>query len=327
MRMPHLAVLLLLVATPLHAAERSGTLSIDIEAKGRQDWSVGSDYGKAMIHERYRVVVALRAEGEPTDFNPLAADYAQRQLAQAAKAQRAVAQAQGRKVIAPKTEAEYQAQMQALGQRMQKAQLACGQDTQCMMDLASRYAQESAAILPPGSDSGTVADSDGDDGSETPRYLHFLGAPNCKAVVEVMVDNRSDGAYADVAGMTRTSFVEKGNGKTADALRSLLCVGQQLVYDLQTRRIDIQAVGLPPARGFSEYRENGGVRISSQDSELGGFKELGDWATRQLRQAPASGTRRATLPVPQNPIVGVATAGAKFSGGIDVTMSWSFKPD
>lgn len=324
MRLMSLALLLLSITLPLQAAERNGTLSIELEARGKQNWTAGSDYGKASIHERYRITVALRAEADPMDFNPLAADYAKQQMAKAASAQRAVAKAQNRPVIATKTEAEYQAQMQALAQRMQKEQLACGQNTQCMMQLATRFAQDSAAILPPGAE-GAAAVADGHE--ETPRYLMFLGAPNCKATIEVLHDSRADGAYADVAGMTRTSFVEKGNGKTSDAMRSLLCVGQQLVYDLQTRRIDVQAVGLPPARGFSEYRENGSVRISNNDSELGGFKGLGDWATKQLKQAEASGTRRATLPVPQTSIIGPATAGAKFDGAIEVTMRWSFKPE
>lgn len=158
------------------------------------------------------------------------------------------------------------------------------------------------------------------------RYRFFLGAPECRAEIDVRIDNRAEGAYADVQGLVPFVATKQAHYQGTDVERALLCQSQQLVHDVHAGSVDLLAIALQPARGTYAHRERDRVRAHETQAAMGGFPSLLDWVTQQLRDAPATGTRQAVLPVPDFALLGPATAGAQFEGGMQVSLRWSFQP-
>jgi Skp family chaperone for outer membrane proteins len=318
-----LSLCTLVVCASAQADERIGTFTVEIRVKGTQHWAAAQDYADSTLSEYYKVVTHVKSDGEAVSYNPLDPNDAQRQMAKAAAVQRRVNAVLGAHAPErPATQAEYQARQQALAEQAQRDQIACGADTACLMQLAMKYAQATASIETPGLDVDAV-DLDAAS-ADQPRYLSYLGYENCPTQIEIRIKRHSKGAYADVAGMIPFTEREEATRSGPDPT-NMQCFSQQAIYDLVDQQIHSYGFRPPQARGQSlrtePYRET-----RNDDAEISGTIAAMDWVNEQLRHAPASGTRSTTLSSPAQALVGTAGADARFSGTLEVSLSWRFDP-
>ena len=319
------AFFLLPIAGPAGAAEKSGRLTVHIEVQGAQSWKAARDYGSARIAERYRFVIPLVSDGEPSSVNPVDPGYAAAQIGKAAQVQREAMKRQGAVPPPPAATLEdAMARQQALLAEAEQERAACKDDMNCLMQLAMRLAQQSTVTAYPGAAGDAAAATDAD---EEERFLHYAGHPDCAGEIDIRVDNVSEGAYADVGGMVPFTDTKEARYAGNEIERSSLCLSQQLVYDVKEDRIFMPAFTFAAARGLHRRTERWQLRTSTADVEVGGFAEMQQWVAGQLRRAAASGSGSVVLPSPDRPLVGMATAGAAFEGGIEVRLRWRFEPE
>lgn len=308
-----------------HAGETLGRMTVEIDVQGAQSWKAGSDYGNTRIAEHYRIVTHVKSDGRPSTVNTIDPDYARKQMAKSAAVQRKVAEAQKRQggtVTVPRTQAE----QQAFAAKMQQEQAACGADTQCLMALMTQYQPVLTAMSMQASG---VSEQDVDavdlDAEEEARFLDFFGYEGCPTQIEIRIDHKAEGAYADVAGMIPWSESYSADYHGNDTDRSMQCLNQQTVYDLKDRKIYTHGFGAPAPRGRSVRKDRLHGETVSENVEISGTSEALAWVAEQLRAAPASGSRTTTLP-PQRARGGVVTSGAQNSGEITVSLKWAFEP-
>lgn len=316
----------LLASVSAHAAETYGRLTVDIRIDGEQNWSAQQDWGKTKIAERYRVVTHVQWDGELQTVDTLAPDYAEKQIAKGAAIQRRVAEVQQRTGTAPKNVPKTPEEQQALMQRMQTEQLACNNDPQCLMNLAMRYAPVMNAMamqaMPQPETGAPEIDLDAE---EVPRYAHYYGYEGCPTTIEMHVDYRAEGAWADVGGMVPWKETYSAHDRGNDLQRKMQCLGQQMSFDRQTNSFHSLGFSLPLPRGSRVYWD----RLHGEERGDGEVPTTGEalaWASEQMRAAPASGSRRTTLK-PDRPRGGTVTTGARHDGEIRVQIDWRFEPD
>ncbi len=191
------ATLLLCAAvTPAYAAERAGKLTVDLKVSGQEHWSntAGTDQASVKYTQHVSFSTVVKTDGDVVDFNSKDPDYAQQQMAKAARNAQSVARAQGQ---APMTQAEFQA-------RMRKEQAACKNDMQCLMQLAttaSQWTNQMMAGMP------TAAPPQQGSGS----YLTYFGFSKCGSKVHIDIDDSTEGSYADVQGSVPFSVKARAN--------------------------------------------------------------------------------------------------------------------
>lgn len=315
-----------ILASPCHAAERTGRLVVDLHVEGAQSWRSGQDYGKATVTEDYHVVTTLQSDGELSTLNPFDPGLAQKQMATAARVQRAVQRANGTPVTpAPANAAQAQAMQVEMMKKAEQQQTACAGNQSCLMQLAMQLAQQSAALSVPYGDPST--DSASVDDEEDARYLGFNGFENCSGQIEIRIDRKSEGAYADVAGMRPFSSREQAQWHGDKNQVQMQCLNQQTTYDTRSNKIYSYGFSAPIARGSSVHTDGGHVVTQSADTELSNTMAAMDWAHEQLRVADATGSASAVLPVESAPLTGTATSNASFDGQVKVSMKWRFEID
>lgn len=301
------------------AAEKSGQLRIDIQVDGQKSWQANGDTGSATISERYTIVHYLKSVGEPDTDNTMAPDFAQRQMATAARVQASVARANGQAAPrAAKTQEEYVAHQKALAAEMQKGQAACKGDMQCLMQLSTRYSQQSAAIQPPGTPTGAAFTGDEEDNARA-RYQSYIGDTARRPEAQVRINTSMKGAYADVAGMVPWSESQVADSRATDTERSLLTI-PQMVYDLDTRSFYLHGIGVPRALGRTVRKDGLHGETVHDRTEIIGTKEALEWVQTQLRKAPASGSRSTVL-TPRE-----TSAQGTTQSNIKVRVDWTFVP-
>lgn len=331
---PHPALLAILVSvtdisSTALAAEQIGRLTVEIRIEGAQEWKAVQDHASLKISEYYRIVTHVKSNGEADSVNTKDPGYADQMMAKAAAVQRQVQKAQGRPAVAaPKTQQEYMARQQALAEQMQKGQAACKGDMNCLTRLAQQYAQQSAAIAYPTPAQSGISDETllRDPAPEDYRFLNYFGYEGCPTDIQIRINNSGAGAFADVNGMVPFTDVEQADSRGTDHDKKMQCLHQTTVYDTRDRKIYTDGFGLPAVRGLYLYQEGGHREVRNTDAEITYASEALDWVSQQLRIAPASGALTTTLPASARPLVGIATAGAKYSGQLKVTLNWKFEP-
>jgi hypothetical protein len=312
------------------ATDKPATLTVDIKIDGQQSWKSwkehGGDHGELKIAESFHVVLPLRSVGEPTNFNPLAPDYAEKQLAAAARVQGKVAQAQaqhgGPAVKRPKTQEEYMAMQKALADEMQKGQAACKNDMNCLMQLATQFSQKSAAILPPGR---PAVDTSGDDDQEVEapaRFQAYMGDRSRPADYLARIDDRGQGAWNDVGGMVPWTELNTAEYRGNEIERKSTLYLTELQHDFVDGKFYIRAVPLPSVRGKRVYQDRLHGKEVNEDSEMIAVAEALDWAQAQLRSGLSASGTKSTVLKPARARGGVVTSGATFSGEIRVRVEW-----
>ena len=309
------------------AGEKIGRYTVDITVDGQGSWKRGNDWSKSTTRETYHVVTSVKSDGEPDSVNTKDPQYAQKQMAKAARVQAAVQKAQGRApAAAPPTQEAYVAQQKALAEQMQKAQVACKGDRSCLMQAAMQMSQQSAAIPPPAmpgmpsAGSGAVDDPDAE---EDNRYLNYFGYEGCPTQIAIKIDQRSQGAYADVSGMIPWTTTQTADTTGTDHDRMMQCLSATTVYDFKSKTIFTDGFGTPGVRGRYHSKDKLQGETVNDNAEIGGSKEALEWVANLLRQAPASGSKSTVLKPRE---AGKGSDGAVTDGQIKVSVTWRFDP-
>ncbi len=309
------------------AAGKQARFTLEIKVDGQQSWKAVQDYGNATIAESYKVVSYLNAIGDLSNVATMAPDFAQKQMATAARVQAKVAEAQGDAVKQPKTNAEYAALQKALAEKTQKALAACKNEMSCMMQVGQRHAQESAAIRHPSMTQAAASGAAEEDEPQADdyRYQTYAGDQSKLADVLITFNDRAEGAYADVGGMVPWTETHTASYRGNDVDRKLAALNQ-FEYDVRENKFYTRQVGLPGARGRYTYKDRlHGAPTVNDNAEMIGVGEAIDWAMAQIRDGvPASGSKSTVLK-PARARGGVVTSGATSSGAIKVSVSWKFE--
>jgi hypothetical protein len=341
-----------------YSAERLGRLNIELKVTGTETMRNGSDHATTQIAQSIRLSTVVRSDGELVSINTKAPDYAQKMQAQAAAQEartREVQKMQQRNAQYQRAQGAVPPQMAPVSQadmmaRVQAMQAKCGTDQQCLMNEAMKMsaqqvagndvalhkrleahgaeraqcerefakdARKRAACL----DAAEVrAGGTGGENYEPEaelRYLNFYGFDGCGAQVSATIDDRISGRYADVQGMVPYTITRKADWK-ADANQSrIVCTAYAPVLDVKGRAITTDGLVLPEVRGRTTRNDRG--RTDSAEEALPLRGEAITWASEQLRQAPASGKRKTTLPI-------ASTSGqGTVEGNLVVELSWRFE--
>ncbi|MCC2658258.1 MAG: hypothetical protein K0Q76_3366 [Panacagrimonas sp.] len=321
------AVLVLSSSTGALAADKIGRYTVEITVDGQGSWKRGSDWTKSTTHETYRIVTSVKSNGEADSVNTKDPQFAQKQMAKAARVQAAVQKAQGRSgAAAPPTQEAYVAQQKALAEQMQKAQVACKGNQTCLMQAAMQVSQQSAAIpqpavpgMPP-VDAGAADDADE---QQDDRFLNYYGYEGCPTQIAIKIDQRSEGAYADVAGMIPWTTTQTADTKGTDHDRMMQCLSATTVYDIKSQTISTDGFGTPGVRGRYHSKDKLQGETVNDNAEINGSKEALEWVSNLLRHAPASGSKSTVLKPRE---AGKGSDGAVTDGQIKVGVTWRFDP-
>ncbi len=310
------------------AAEKIGRYTVDITVEGQGSWKRGNDWTQSTTRETYHIVTSVKSTGEADSVNTKDPQYAQKQMAKAARVQAAVQKAQGRTpAAAPPTQEAYVAQQKALAEQMQKAQVACKGNQTCLMQAAMQMSQQSAAIPQPAMPGMPPAGADAvqgeEDEEEDNRFLSYFGYEGCPTQIAIKIDQRSEGAYADVAGMIPWTTTQTADTKGTDHDRMMQCLAATTVYDLKSRTIFTDGFGTPGIRGRYYSKDKLQGETVNDNAEINGNKEALEWVSQLLRQAPASGSKSTVLKPRE---AGKGSDGSVTEGQIKVSVTWRFDP-
>jgi hypothetical protein len=132
------------------------------------------------------------------------------------------------------------------------------------------------------------------------RYLMYMGDMGCPLTLDLRVEERLEGAYADVGGMqpfTRT-FSGKSGGSQAE--RDLLCVGSSLILDVKDDVVYRSGLGFPEVTG----------RYVLHEANRGNLQ--------------ARGSSRITLE-PDTPVITRIGPFDNYRGTVVVELAWDFE--
>jgi hypothetical protein len=309
-RVALLGASLFLLNVPAHAAPKRARLTIEVKVEGTEKVvGNGNDQSSAKFREGYTLVTYLDANGDLEQFNTKDPAYGQKMMGMAAGVNAKVAQAQGRAPAKKMSQAEMQAYLQ-------KKQAACGTDTNCLMRLGQEANDLMLANLNQGQGSGAAYT-----GEEPPRYLTYLGFDDCGAKVHSYVDRTTTGTYGDVQGAVPYTIRESVDyDNDANELR-LICTFHQAVLDTQDGSIWTDGAIAPHYRGTITKTVSGKTTTSTA-REFGHGETLA-WTSEQLRHAPRTGHKTATLKLTKGP--GNALHAGKYSGEAVVDLAWRFE--
>lgn len=327
---------LLLMSGPVMAADPLARLTIDVTVEGVRNWKNGQDYSNSKISEQYHLMTHLQSSGEPSSVNTKDPNFAQQQMATAAMVQQKVREAQvrsGKSVPkAPATQEEYMEQQKKLAEDAQKGQVACKGDMSCLMKLSQEYAEQSAMISYPPAE-GAPSTASFDDDEEEPdeeRYLDYFGYEGCPGEIHIRVNNTSEGATADVAGMVPFKQADTADYRGNELNLKMQCLSSNLVYDLKARKIYTDGIGHPGLRGSYYYWDSLHGETLNEDAEVIPTSIAWEWVANTLRIADASGSASTTLPISMSNAgaapAGVGGDGAQVTGQININMKWKFEP-
>lgn len=318
---------LFLSASTVSAAEKIGRYTVEIAVDGQKTWKRGNDWSKSTMRETYRIVTSVKSDGEPDSVNVKDPNFAQEQMAKAARVQAAVQKAQGRSATAtPPTQEAYIAQQKALAEQMQKAQAACKGNQSCLVQAAMQLSQQSAALpqppmpgMPP-VDPGAADESDTEDEA---RFLNYFGYEGCPTQIAIKIDHRHEGAYADVSGMIPWTTTQTADTKGTDHDRMMQCLAATTVYDVKDRSIYSDGFGTPAIRGRYHSKDGMQGETVNDDAEINGSQEALEWVSQLLRHVPASGSNSTVLKPRE---AGKGPDGSVTDGQIKVSVTWRFDP-
>jgi hypothetical protein len=292
-------------------APKRARLTVEVKIEGTERVvGTGADQTSSKFREGYALVTYLRADGELEQFNPKDPQYAQKMMGLSRGVQAKVNKAQGKAPSKKMTQQQIQ-------DYVQKKQVACGADQNCLMKLALE-AQELIANM----DTGAGADSSlAYTGDEPPRFLSYFGFDNCGAKVHTYVDRTITGTLGDTSGAVPYTIKETVNYDNNPTELGLICNLHQAVLDTQEGSIYTDGAIAPHYKGTTVMTSRGKTTQSTA-TEFGHGEPM-TWISEQLRHAPASGHRTTTLKLTQNQ--GAAIHSGKFSGQAVIDLTWRFE--
>lgn len=268
------------------AQQRRLVLEVDMTRQGRV--SNGAEAGQEQRRQHWRVALVFSNGGERTTSNPFDPRSGDAALAQAQRAQ-----AQAGLGFTPEQLAVWQQQAALLQQR-------CGQDSACM-------AREGLKLTAPAAPrpTGPVIGADAD-----MPYLVFSPVQPCRLEVQVQIDARLEGSFADVQGQVPFSETTRASESLRPAHD---CATAQALLDTRNRRLWAYLGAVPRSGQGSFHREvRGRAPVHQQGAQQIEWREAQKWLDdRLLNLNDSSGTDRFVQPVP--------------GGQIDVSLRWRFE--
>jgi hypothetical protein len=301
----------LLIPRAALAVEKRIRLTVEVKAEGEEGVAgTGADQTAGKFREGYTLVTFLKSDGELAQFNTKDPEYGQKMMGMAANVQKRTRGGTPAKKMSPQ---EYQAYMQ-------KKSAECAGNQACLYKLAME-AQKLTANLDLGAGAPGTPGAPAYTGDEPPRYMTYFGYDNCGASAHVYVDRTTKGTLADVGGTVPYTIHDTADyNSNADELR-LICNLHQAVYDTQDDTFWTDGALPPSAKGTSTSTMRGQTTTDQGDAATHG--EILTWVSEQLRHAPRTGQRSATIKLTLNQ--GAAIHSGKYSGQGRVQMSWKFE--
>lgn len=347
------ATALLLGSEAAMAASRQARLTIEVRVDGQEAAQGQGDWSKSRIVQHYRIVTMVQTDGVLSSVNGKDPDYARKALAGGERARQKIRTVQQRNAaagIGPKPVSAGAAQQ--LMQEMQSAVAKCGGDSACQQRVGMQFMARpdfSAAMTAMSSPEFVCQQSSGGNPQklreclraqgvdETPaavdpdepeveadeRFLMFIGFDGCANELSFTIDDRLEGAYADVNGMIPFVVTHQADWHGTPTDRRMHCVYNDLVYDTKAKTIYTNGMPMPEIRGSSvrsergrgEQRSEGGLPVPAAVTKF---------IFDTLRVAPMSGTRRGTVrfdgPYLSPPPI------QTYSGSASVELNWKFEP-
>lgn len=151
------------------------------------------------------------------------------------------------------------------------------------------------------------------------RYLDYFGPEDCDSSVDVRIDRRLSGEYADVQGMVPYTVSHRADYSGDDTLRMLLCLNANLVLDVKRDVFFTSGLSVPAAVGTQD-RQVQGRAVETAESPIAVQSEVAEWLVAQLLEAPLSGSRQASIKLTRDES-GALSVG-DYSGLAEVELSW-----
>jgi hypothetical protein len=163
---------------------------------------------------------------------------------------------------------------------------------------------------------GGSDDSDADDAVATP-YLYFAGRAGCQIDVATRIDDRIEGAFADVQGQVAFTQTAQADYRHRDGG---VCPLLQAVLDTRSGRLWTQ-ITLSPSepQGVVTRSEKGRKPQRTETAVPLQWLEAQGWVQERLTRLGVRGEDRVKLPAG-------AAAGARPDGQVEVQMRWRFEP-
>jgi hypothetical protein len=297
-------------------ADEAARLTVELKVSGTEAVRASgpnSDHAEGRFNDSYRFATTVRGSGELTNVNVKDPHYAEKMMAHAARVQQQVERRQPARPAGPQLTPE---QLEA---RAVAGQQACQGDLNCLMKLSQELQGHMMATQPasPAPAAAYIEDQEDDY-----RYLDFFGGEDCDTSIRVVIDRMLTGEYADVQGMVPYSVRRTADYAGNDLQRQLTCLAASLVLDVEDQVFYTVSLGMPEATG-RYVRDVRGRPVESGESPLSLQAEISEWVAQQLRQAPVSGQRRATIALGQDR--SAALGAGDYTGQAEVELNWTLE--
>lgn len=158
------------------------------------------------------------------------------------------------------------------------------------------------------------------------RWLYFFGYSGCQNRIRITNETHITGERAYNSGKTNLvpwSLDRSANSEGNAEDRAKLCQRYTVTIDVRTGDVYLENLYIPSPPGTSVLRRN--KSLIRENIELPVAAEMLTWSTDRLRRTKEIANYTESLPA-NSPFDGDATVLGSFSGKLEVTMSWSFKP-
>ena len=285
-----------LAAAPFSlAADQYGRLTVDVKVDGTGYAQRNKDYTKSITAQSMHLAYSVMRSGDGDDRNFL--DHA------------GASAAMQKQMAASQARAPSQAKQQEIMQQAQKAMAACKNDMACMQNIAVKLGQQTAAWSAP------MPDTSADEG----RYLNYIQTEpaQCKAEFTARINDSTEGAYADVAGMRPFTTKRTADFKAGEMEKAGVCIGGVTV-DRKTGKIMAQ-ITVPTVKGRYVSTDAGHVTSDSASSQMDLNADALKWAFAQINGGARSGSQRTTLKIPTP-----SSVTGKGEQTLNVEVRWNF---
>lgn len=292
------AALALATAVSAAAADRYGRLTVDIKIDGKGQTQRGKDYSRITTAQSVHMALSVMRSGDGDDMNML--DDA----GNAAVMEKYNADSRAR--------APSQDKQKEIAMRLQKEGEACRGNIGCMQAVAMKAAQQTTSWSAP------APDRSADEG----RYFNYVQTDNaqCKGEFTAKINDSTEGAYADVAGMRAFTSKTTADFRAGELERATVCMGSVTV-DSRTGKL-YSRLAAPVIKGRHVSTDAGRTTTHSADAQVLLNAEAMKWAFAQMNGGARSGTQRTVLKAPVT-----ASMTGQGEQTLNVEVRWSFSGD
>lgn len=172
---------------------------------------------------------------------------------------------------------------------------------------------------------GEFSDEEGEDVEPDNRYVLFTGDMQCPATLSIVVNEKLEGAYADVGGMQPYTMTYTATSEGLQQERDMLCVTGMSVLDIKDDTLYRSTIGFPEVTGHYVFSEanRGNIQDDTESRHNALPPVVGDYVFNTLRVAPTSGSVKTQLKLTA-PVVTRPGTYDGYDGSVDVEITWDF---